>query len=614
MPRELIFDAWTAMSFKRALGNRKQPGVRYESPSWVGEEHVRRLAAYKILQAYVDNSARHFLAVTEDRADDHREYGDAALIRDTVLAALLGDDSEIVVPEAADYSPDSDEGDGEGSEAHLAWQYQEWIREQWDKERGPLKLVEVERDAVGLGDGVYTIGWSPTKKRARIRCWDPGFYFPVVSDGNEDDYPDRVHIAWEVDSDDPSKYRVRRLTWELAPIRPAFSPDATLVDRALGRPVNEELHPGDRRSADGGITRQYAWSDEPSAVTCYYTDATWELDRAKQPSVDDFDSESAIYELTDDGQIANQLDLFIDFLPVVHIPNTVAIKNHYGQSTISKVLQILDDLANSDTDAQAASATAARPVLTIEGGSFGRKAPSYAPGEVWETEGKASLIDTSKSLDAILKYIEFLLGRLSVNARTPDSILGRVKPSEVPSGVALALSFGPLATMIGEMRLSRAEKYPILFRFIHRMSQAGQADDLPPQFFEARMDFGSYLPQDKSAAVEIVTKLRVQRAASLETCVAILVAAGFPIEDAAEEVRRIESRDFQGADDLRTATGSAELALDYLGLDRPSDIQDPAAPPEVIPGDPLTDPVAAAAAAAAAPTAAPAAGQPPVAQ
>lgn len=592
MRDELVFDTWTPMSFKRALGNRRQPGIRYEEPGWVPEDHARRLAAYKVLQAYVDNSARHFLATEDDLARDaHREYGDAALIRDTILSALVGDDSEIVVPEAADYSPpdpDAENPEDPGPAAEAAWKFQEWLRKKWGTERGGLKMIEVERDSVGLGDGVYTLGWSPEKGRARIRVWDPGFYFPVLSDGNEDDFPEKVHIAWEVipDVEQPGKVLVKRLTWELGPIRPVAVEEVGFFGRVTSP---EQLAPGDRRNADGLIERTYPWSDEPSNQTCYYTEGVWELDKVGARKVDAFDPENALY------YDARDLDLRIDFLPVVHIPNTVSIKNHYGRSALSTVLQILDDLANSDTDAQAASATAARPVMAMSGGTLGRRAPSYNPGEVWELgDGDLKLIDTSKSLDAVLKYITFLMERLSVNARTPDALLGRVKPSEVPSGIAMALSFGPLAALVGEMRLSRAEKYPILFRFLWRMHLAGSDPDVPAEFHESQMQFGSYLPQDKSAAVEIVTKLRQSTppAASLETCVAILVAAGFPIEDATEEVARIEHRDFSGADDLRTALGSTDAALEYLGKTKSDyeDLANPPAPPEVIPGDPLTDP------------------------
>src|SRR5690554_6450159 len=85
-----IFDNWTSLSFKRAMGNRTTPGTSWMAPSWVAD-HNRRLTAYIILQSYYDNSSRFFLEGNDSTqyADDHREYGDAATLRDTILASLL---------------------------------------------------------------------------------------------------------------------------------------------------------------------------------------------------------------------------------------------------------------------------------------------------------------------------------------------------------------------------------------------------------------------------------------------------------------------------------------------------------------------------------------------
>lgn len=560
MGRELVFDAWTPMSFKRVMGNRTQPGITYEQPTWVGE-HSRRLMAYKVLQAYVDNAAREFLATTDEaKIEEHREYGDAALIRDTILAALLGEDQEIVVPGAEDESADEDTEADPDADAKVA--LQDWLREQWRLERGRLKVQEGERDAVGLGDGVHTLGWDEEKGRVRWRVWDPGFYFPVLHDGNEDDYPDKVHVAWEVPRDEretSATIEVRRITWEL-------------VDW-------DEWTP--------------AYADEPTSRMCVYTDATFKLERGRV-EVDSFDRASATFATGPDGEPLDEVEMGIDFVPVVHVPNTVAIKNHYGKSSIATVLQILDDLANADTDLQAASATAGKPVMTLSGGTLGKKAPTYNPGEVWEVgDGQANWLDTSANLSALIGYVEFLLKRLSVNARTPDALLGRIAPSEVPSGVALALGFGPLAAMVTEMRLSRGEKYPLLLKFVWRMSLANGAEGVPPTWFDAELELGSYLPQDQAAVVTQVTTLLTARAISRETGVKMLMAAGLPIEDAVEEVARIAKLDFEGATRLREAVDSDEAVLDYLGMEKPADLEKPE-PPEVVvppPPPPGTQPV-----------------------
>jgi hypothetical protein len=273
----------------------------------------------------------------------------------------------------------------------------------------------------------------------------------------------------------------------------------------------------------------------------------------------------------------------IDFVPVVHVPNTVSLLDHYGRSSLASVLQVLDDIAGADTDLAAAAATTANPVIALEKSTMGEGQHTYRPGQILEVgEGKMSVLDTSKSLDALLGYIEYLLSRLSVNARLPESVLGRVKPSEVPSGIALALSFGPLGQMVGEMRLVRDEKYPLLLKFAQRIAWAGGQADVPDTWgMAANVEMGSFLPQDRAGVVELVTKLRAATPTplvSLETAVAMLVDAGFAIEDAAEEVARIEGRDFDGAAKLLDALGDEEQVYEYLGREMPAAPVRPPAP------------------------------------
>ena len=78
MADELTLDAWAGISHKRGLSGKAIRG--WQAPTWVGD-HQRRLTAYVILQAYLDNCARHFAAVDSPAAkSERREYGDAALL------------------------------------------------------------------------------------------------------------------------------------------------------------------------------------------------------------------------------------------------------------------------------------------------------------------------------------------------------------------------------------------------------------------------------------------------------------------------------------------------------------------------------------------------------
>lgn len=553
-----IFDNWTPLSFKRAMGNKATPGTSWMAPSWVSD-HNRRLTAYIILQSYFDNSSRFFLQGAETTlfADDHREYGDAATLRDTILAALLGDDQTIQV-EGADRDPEAEElEDGEEAEITQALELQEWLEDwAWNQERFGLKMIETERNAVGLGDGVYVLGFSPDKGRVRLRVFDPGYYFPVLSDGNEDDYPPRVHIAWEVDQDDATKRVVRRITWELVDI--------------------EETR------------RDY--QDDPVTQTCLMTDATWTLDVNRPNTPDDFSNAKAEYEtyIDENGEAQEwrDLDLEIDFIPVVHMPNTVAIQAHYGKSSIERVLQILDDLSNADTDLQGASATTGKPPVAISSPVAATTQPTWKPGDLWTLgeNGRATMIDTSKSLDALIGYVGHLMKRMDVSSRVPGAVLGRISPSDVPSGIALALSFGPLRSMIAEMRLVRDEKYPILLKFMWRMSRQAGVEGTPETWLPAKVEFGSFLPHDIAAVVSTVTELLKAKAIGRRSAIRLLVAAGIEIEDATAEVDAIAETDFEGARALADATGSEQAAAEYLQVDIPEPTT-PGAPTIVPPPD-----------------------------
>jgi hypothetical protein len=552
-----VFDNWTSLSFKRAMGNKSTPGTSWMAPSWVGD-HNRRLTAYIIFESYFANSSRFFLESKDSVqfADDHREYGDAATLRDTILAALLGDDQSIQV-EGADRDPEAEDlEEGEQAEIEQAVALQAWLEDwAWNQERFGLKMIETERNAVGLGDGVYVLGYSPDKKRVRLRVFDPGFYFPVRSDGNEDDYPGTVHIAWEVDQPDSTKRVVRRITWELVDIDPV----------------------------------KRAYQDDPVTRTCLMTDATWTLDVNRPNTPDDFAGGKAEYEtyIDENGDPVEwrDLDLEIDFIPVVHMPNTVAIQAHYGKSSVERVLQILDDLSNADTDLQAASATTGKPPVAISSAVGAKTNPTWKAGDLWSLgeNGRATMIDTSKSLDALIGYVGHLMKRMDVSSRVPGAVLGRVSPSDVPSGIALALSFGPLRSMIAEMRLVRDEKYPILLKFLWRMSMQAGVEEVPQNWLPAKVEFGSFLPHDISAIVEQVTTLLRDKAIGRRTAVRLLVAAGINIEDATAEVDEIAQTDFDGAAKLADATGSEAVAGEYLQVDIPAPPAPPGAPAIVPP-------------------------------
>ncbi|MGW9238053.1 hypothetical protein ACWGRL_04845 [[Kitasatospora] papulosa] len=614
--KSVIVDAWSYLNYKPVYADpvRGMPHRRAfpeANASWVPPADERRLAAYKMLAAYDSNQVGEIAQILGgDAAREQREFGDPSMFIETLTAHVLGREQHIVVP-GADQAT-SDGQTGKAAAERVQTLLQEWA----ESELLPMRMQQCERKAVSLGDGVYRMAWDPAKRRATVRVTDPGFYFPVLpEDGDAGDYPDRVHFAWELEEDTARGLtkRLRRITYELDWIRPAtvagLDESGRRAVRAMPTPLPSAeggdepaapvLTPGDRMDENGGISRQYAWNDEPSYVTCYLTDATWLLEDLTGPAdVDTLPLDKATFATRSDGEVLDHLDLLIDFIPVVHVPNTVPpAEEHWGQPSIAKVLQVFDELAASDTDAARASATTGLPMVAISGADTTRnQEQAVGPGMLWRLgeNGKLTAIDTSPALRELRDHRHDLKDRASNVARLPAVAMGTMDPSKVPSGYALQLSLGPLDSLIGGMRLARDHKYALLLKFAQRLHIAGQHPDwtgVAP--LPARMVFGPYTPTDKAAVLEQVGTAVTAGILSLETGLRMLVEAGVPIEDAEKEAQLIQSRQFEQARALADATGSTDAVGDFLGLDINPDPEPPVVqlpPAQGQPDDPEEDP------------------------
>lgn len=575
---EVTIDPWTFYDFKEQLSD-AGPGLTHNrvKQSWVPDVDFRRLTTYKLLESYYRNAARYWLKADtpDDVVDSRREYGDAKTIRDAIISSVLGDDISFLVAGAEQTEVADRDQEGQAFANKLL----EWrIDERFDQ-----KVIEAERDAVGLADGVYALAWDEDNRRPKLTVYNPGFYFPDLDPSANDEFPETICVAWEYETDTPNgtKKWLRRLKWSMGLITP-HDEYGFAVDEEEEEPVlftNEDV------LADGQIVRQYPWNDTVTARTCFFSDLTWDIS--------DTNSRNGLFDLDEGSAIAStdRIDLQMDFIPVVHLPNTVAGSEHFGVSCIAQVIQILDDLMSTDTDLQAASATTGTPPIALAGSSAPKddqgNVVGYGPGTVFETgDGTATLIDTSKSLDALIKYKDSLQERLATNSRVPESLLGKVKPNEVPSGIALTLSFTPHSQLIKEMRLVRADKYRLLLKFVGRMYWYNGVLEFAQQMPRVELIFGSFLPADKQEVVNLVSTLLGVHAISLETAVRMLMEVGFPIEDAIEEVERIESRDFEGANVLLEATGDIVVTRTYLKLGPPPAGTLPANPEDEVPPPP----------------------------
>ena len=115
-------------------------------------------------------------------------------------------------------------------------------------------MHEGEGNTICLGDGVYVLVWSETKRRPVVQVYDPRFYFPVLGKtGSQDaDHPTRASgMGYNVEA----RTYVRRLTFELGPT-------------VWPRMAVSRTYPWGVGAGDNG-------EDVESDQTCYFTDATW---------------------------------------------------------------------------------------------------------------------------------------------------------------------------------------------------------------------------------------------------------------------------------------------------------------------------------------------------
>lgn len=539
-----IQDHWSALSFISHLGGddgQKPPGA----PAYLPLPDQRRLAAYEVLSAFMTNTRRTYLggdatvAITRDadgapmlgkpKGKEFREYGDAALLVEVLRDLVLGSEQSIVV---GDPTLEAD--------ADPAAPIREWVEDWIRRERLEQKFLQSEENTCGRGDGVLALGLSERAGRPKVRVYDPGFYFPDteahVEGWDDDDFPPVVHLLWEYEDADRVAW-VRRCTYAMAP---------------LDAPV----------SAPWGGTREW---------TCTYREIEVRRDR--------LDGNATVYSQRlgksprDEKVLVESDDLAVDFIPVIHVPNTADV---WGRSIITLAAQVLDDLQSEDSDLALAAQTA-NPILVQDAGQ--PLALTGMPGEQAVLPAGTGAQYISASLLGGMQYLDSLQRRMAQTTRLGEVLLGRVSPSNVPSGYAMALGFHSARQVMRNARTVRNEKYPLLVKFAVRLAQAHgwlEAGETPA----IEIQFGSSLPSDLETTITAIKDLREANSISTETAVAMLVEVGLPIDDAQAEVDRILAEDYDALVKIVDAAGTPGLqeVLRRLGLAQTVTVPVPPAP------------------------------------
>lgn len=605
-----ILDPYSGLDHKLGMGD-DSDGLD-ASPSWANEFDSRRQNAYYRIQALREGKGRMLLRpdpLNEFKEQQWRELGDVAVIIDQQAGSVLGDGPELEIvgadeslpstpdlpdppePPQDDEEGQDDAGDGPGAEAAAilrevmadvyavsleAWranlvsiisewqerteerpklvERQRWLRAWAEADRYLAKITELEHDAiVPLGDGVIVHGYDYRADRPTTEIFNPESYYPVLDDQSTNRFPRKVRIAWDYENADGDAM-LRVQTWEL-------------VDITEGSE--------DEPAPDPGDPLKYLPEGEEQTETCLYSHKIYLADDVNL--IDEIDDVAPV-EIVDHevrrGEIvpADRVPWHTDYLPIVHIPNTLSTLEHFGRSPVLRIAQAADELAQNDSWEGLAAHYAARPITALDNPSSRQNEIDLTPGQT--LSGKVSVVDMARQLEQIMKRGEMLRSTLLTNSFTPEGMVGRISPDEVPSGLALSLSFTAFEQHIERMRMARTQKYALSLKMVQRLAIQnesaslvgdGPAEDMTA--LPARLRFGTFMPQDLAGASKVVQLLLTSGAISPETAVRMVQAAGGPIADVDDEVARLYRLMTAKADEMTAATEDPRYAIDLLRLE-----------------------------------------------
>jgi hypothetical protein len=586
-----VIDQWTALCHKAGLDPDTGNIPGWEPQPWVPRDARRRLTAYRILAAYVSNVAREVMAHTDPQVRrEHREFGDPAVMVSRIVSGLIGSEPRLAVtgggqppPGRPSLPPAPEPLPGDASdiekriqarltEVHSAQVEQElseweqawdrwphlsrahrWLAQWQEDAQYAAKVYEAEiRNAVPLGDGVLVLDQTP-EGRFTLTVHEPDAYHPVLEEVDAGGYPTRVHLSWEEEVETKASGTqtwLRRITYELV----------ALAD------IGEEDRPAP------------PWSDRPITHTCLLSNQRWLIESDQQWK--NLDPSKAYVEELPDGTPLFEHDLEIDWIPVLHWPNTPETSGHFGRSSVSNVVQLFDALAALDTDLERASAIAGTPILGMEG----EDAPAdqvIRAGAI--LRGRLTPLDMSSAVTALLAAIGSTRDRLAVNGEVPKVALGDVDSTSA-SGISIALQFAPFEALIGMLRLSRRSKHPLIgkwaLRWAAMSAEAGDPlDGIDLRGVQVEAVYPDSAIRDVGAVVTWVVQLLEAHGVSRATALHILSEQGIDIgPDIDAELARIREDDTDGARNIADATRDDNAARRYLGL------------PEVEEPDQITNP------------------------
>lgn len=341
-----------------------------------------------------------------------------------------------------------------------------WFRQWADNDLFFPRLVANEYKASNLGDCVYRLNYSRLRKRTQIRTLDPGHWFPL-NIGRTDEQ----HIfAWEEKNPRSAEVEIYREWYRR--------------DTTAGGPGQVSLTATYHAKGTGG-------------------DLT-KLDTLR-------------FAKNEDGEVLDNAALSVPFFPIIWIPNIFREGWEFGESDLTAVWRVLDQLANTYTDEGAnayllglAQMWVQKETMdTIPVNEKGEKHIRVGKGQI--VLGPAGVVDNSTLNQALIEYQHELEDKLYTNTFLGPLGTGRFQTGSGDRTTGIfQLKGGPLERFVSVKRMLRSAKYAKLLRFIAQFEvQFGnKLFTGEPSQTVATIQFGNILPIDQTALIDNIEKIK----------------------------------------------------------------------------------------------------------
>jgi len=344
------------------------------------------------------------------------------------------------------------------------------------------KLVANEYKASNIGDEVFKLEYSEKLGRTRVSTVDPGFWFPFnLGERNE-----RHVFAWEEERN--GETQIYKEEYRKGSDRPGGSKSENVF-------------------VDAGYYQKSAGKDISSA-----------------------DLKFVEYAKDENGRDINARDLGVQFFPIIYIPNIYREGSDFGESDLTGIIRIIDELTNTYTDESKNARFMGLHQLWADAETFdmlpvdanGKKILKLGANSI--IPGQAGIVDNSALNKSLMEYENSLLEKAYKNSNLGQLGSGKGQTSSADRTTDIVEMKGSiLERFIKVKRLTRIPKYNKLLKYVAGFEMVKGSPENKKLFRKGRsqevdkskigkIQFGNILPVDQTKLITNLSMVKDQMA------------------------------------------------------------------------------------------------------